>query len=241
MGGTSDPYVKVYLLPDKKKKFETKVHRKTLSPVFNETFTFKVNCRVLWTRWPTTDTTCLLFLLEPSICWSDEQDAGVCHLRFRSILQARSNWWSESSPMPDRFGANHWGMAWVAERWRRRWSGKTEWAPSIFLLYSFTIYNYFHLIFPSADKFIYDIYCYDKYCAKKPWLNHKYVNCNFKMTYTQFKLTKNSYVIIKKNVFRYHLTNLYEFSMQTIILTLIFSHIGRDAFISVYSVNFQNN
>ncbi|XP_011163190.1 synaptotagmin 1 isoform X2 [Solenopsis invicta] len=41
MGGTSDPYVKVYLLPDKKKKFETKVHRKTLNPVFNEAFTFK--------------------------------------------------------------------------------------------------------------------------------------------------------------------------------------------------------
>ncbi|XP_056014281.1 synaptotagmin-1-like isoform X3 [Ostrea edulis] len=41
MSGTSDPYVKVYLLPDKKKKFETKVHRKTLNPVFNETFTFK--------------------------------------------------------------------------------------------------------------------------------------------------------------------------------------------------------
>jgi synaptotagmin-1 len=42
MGGTSDPYVKVYLLPDKKKKFETKVHRKTLNPVFNETFVFQV-------------------------------------------------------------------------------------------------------------------------------------------------------------------------------------------------------
>lgn len=42
MSGTSDPYVKVYLLPDKKKKYETKVHRKTLNPVFNETFTFKV-------------------------------------------------------------------------------------------------------------------------------------------------------------------------------------------------------
>merc|ERR1712110_1178124 len=42
MGGTSDPYVKVYLLPDKKKKFETKVHRKTLNPVFNETMNFKV-------------------------------------------------------------------------------------------------------------------------------------------------------------------------------------------------------
>jgi len=42
MSGTSDPYVKVCLLPDKKPKFETKVHRKTLNPVFNETFTFKV-------------------------------------------------------------------------------------------------------------------------------------------------------------------------------------------------------
>lgn len=46
MGGTSDPYVKVYLLPDKKKKFETKVHRKTLNPVFNETFVFKVSYKI---------------------------------------------------------------------------------------------------------------------------------------------------------------------------------------------------
>lgn len=30
MSGTSDPYVKVALLPEKKKKFETKVHRKVL-------------------------------------------------------------------------------------------------------------------------------------------------------------------------------------------------------------------
>uniref|UniRef100_A0A3Q3J6A0 C2 domain-containing protein n=1 Tax=Monopterus albus TaxID=43700 RepID=A0A3Q3J6A0_MONAL len=42
MGGTSDPYVKVYMLPDKKKKFETKVQRKNLCPIFNETFTFKI-------------------------------------------------------------------------------------------------------------------------------------------------------------------------------------------------------
>ncbi|CAL8303873.1 unnamed protein product [Lota lota] len=42
MGGTSDPYVKVFLLPDKKKKFETKVQRKNLCPVFNETFIFKI-------------------------------------------------------------------------------------------------------------------------------------------------------------------------------------------------------
>lgn len=44
MGGTSDPYVKVFLLPDKKKKYETKVQRKNLCPVFNETFIFKVPC-----------------------------------------------------------------------------------------------------------------------------------------------------------------------------------------------------
>ncbi|XP_075709642.1 synaptotagmin-2 [Rhinoderma darwinii] len=42
MGGTSDPYVKITFLPDKKKKYETKVHRKTLNPIFNETFTFKI-------------------------------------------------------------------------------------------------------------------------------------------------------------------------------------------------------
>uniref|UniRef100_A0A3B4T4V5 Synaptotagmin n=1 Tax=Seriola dumerili TaxID=41447 RepID=A0A3B4T4V5_SERDU len=41
-GGTSDPYVKVLLFPDKKKKYDTKVHKKTLNPVFNETFVFKV-------------------------------------------------------------------------------------------------------------------------------------------------------------------------------------------------------
>uniref|UniRef100_A0A8D0GPR2 Synaptotagmin 3 n=1 Tax=Sphenodon punctatus TaxID=8508 RepID=A0A8D0GPR2_SPHPU len=40
--GFSDPYVKMYLLPDRKKKFQTKVHRKTLNPVFNETFSFNV-------------------------------------------------------------------------------------------------------------------------------------------------------------------------------------------------------
>ena len=52
LGGTSDPYVKVYLLPDKNKKFETKVHRKTLEPIFNESFKFNVR------------TTCFVFLIQ---------------------------------------------------------------------------------------------------------------------------------------------------------------------------------
>ena len=42
LGGTSDPYVKIYLLPDKKRKQETKVHRKTLDPEFNESFKYEV-------------------------------------------------------------------------------------------------------------------------------------------------------------------------------------------------------
>lgn len=49
-GGTSDPYCKVYFLPDKKIKKETKVHRKTLNPVFNETFTFKIPYNELVTK-----------------------------------------------------------------------------------------------------------------------------------------------------------------------------------------------
>ncbi|KAF6340569.1 synaptotagmin-10 [Rhinolophus sinicus] len=40
--GTSDPYVKMYLLPDRKKKYQTRVHRKTLNPLFDETFHFPV-------------------------------------------------------------------------------------------------------------------------------------------------------------------------------------------------------
>ncbi|XP_033010904.1 synaptotagmin-8 [Lacerta agilis] len=41
-GGTSDPYVIAYLTSDMRKKYETKVYRKTLNPVFNESFVFKV-------------------------------------------------------------------------------------------------------------------------------------------------------------------------------------------------------
>ncbi|XP_056137587.1 synaptotagmin VIII [Lampris incognitus] len=43
VGGSSDPYVKVYICPDKSKTCETKVFRNTLNPVFNQQFTFPIS------------------------------------------------------------------------------------------------------------------------------------------------------------------------------------------------------
>ncbi|VBB32794.1 unnamed protein product [Acanthocheilonema viteae] len=40
--GMSDPYVKLYLLPEGKPKFETKIKRKCLNPIFNEVFAFNI-------------------------------------------------------------------------------------------------------------------------------------------------------------------------------------------------------
>lgn len=41
MTGTSDPYVKVMLLPDKKSKLSTSIKRKNLNPRWNEIFAFE--------------------------------------------------------------------------------------------------------------------------------------------------------------------------------------------------------
>uniref|UniRef100_A0A8R1TZ75 C2 domain-containing protein n=1 Tax=Onchocerca volvulus TaxID=6282 RepID=A0A8R1TZ75_ONCVO len=40
--GMSDPYVKLCLLPEGKQKFETKIKRKCLNPIFNEMFAFNI-------------------------------------------------------------------------------------------------------------------------------------------------------------------------------------------------------
>ena len=39
--GTSDPYVKILLLPDKKSKLTTNIKRKNLNPRWNEVFAFE--------------------------------------------------------------------------------------------------------------------------------------------------------------------------------------------------------
>lgn len=41
--GMSDPYVKLTLLPERKPKFETKIKRNSLNPVFDETFLFNLS------------------------------------------------------------------------------------------------------------------------------------------------------------------------------------------------------
>ncbi|KAG7522579.1 synaptotagmin-1-like isoform X1 [Solea senegalensis] len=43
LGGSSDPYVKVYICPEKSKTCETKVFRNTLNPVFNEQFSYNIS------------------------------------------------------------------------------------------------------------------------------------------------------------------------------------------------------
>ncbi|KAL3210986.1 hypothetical protein MRX96_036748 [Rhipicephalus microplus] len=45
--GSSDPYIKLYLLPERRKKFQTRVHRKNLNPVFNESFVFALTLEEL--------------------------------------------------------------------------------------------------------------------------------------------------------------------------------------------------
>ncbi len=44
--GTSDPYVKILLLPDKKHKLQTNIKRKNLNPRWNELFAFEGECEL---------------------------------------------------------------------------------------------------------------------------------------------------------------------------------------------------
>lgn len=46
--GTSDPYVKVLLLPDKKHKLLTNIKRRNLNPRWNEVFAFEGQLVVIY-------------------------------------------------------------------------------------------------------------------------------------------------------------------------------------------------
>ena len=47
MSGTSDPYVKIMLLPEKRSKMSTSIKRRNLNPRWNEIFAFEGNFRTL--------------------------------------------------------------------------------------------------------------------------------------------------------------------------------------------------
>ncbi|CAG0882527.1 unnamed protein product [Darwinula stevensoni] len=51
LSGTSDPYVRVTLLPDKKHRLETKIRRRTLNPRWNETFYFEDPYVKVWLQY----------------------------------------------------------------------------------------------------------------------------------------------------------------------------------------------
>uniref|UniRef100_A0A8R1DKY5 C2 domain-containing protein n=1 Tax=Caenorhabditis japonica TaxID=281687 RepID=A0A8R1DKY5_CAEJA len=48
--GMSDPYVKVFVLPERKQKFETRIIRNTLNPTYNETFQFSISFNELHSK-----------------------------------------------------------------------------------------------------------------------------------------------------------------------------------------------
>lgn len=97
LGGTSDPYVKVYLMPDKKKKFETKVHRKTLNPVFNETFVFKVPYAEIGSK-------TLVFAVYDFDRFSKHDQIGLIKIPLNSIDLGRTieEWRDLASPEADK-------------------------------------------------------------------------------------------------------------------------------------------
>ncbi|KAK6317699.1 hypothetical protein J4Q44_G00109900 [Coregonus suidteri] len=115
--GTSDPFVKLYLLPDKKHKLETKVKRKNLNPQWNETFLFegfpyeKVRERTLY----------LQVLDFDRFSRNDPIGEVSIPLNKLSDLGHMQTFWKELKPCMD--GAVR------LERGRRRGGGKKELKP----------------------------------------------------------------------------------------------------------------
>ena len=108
----------VYLMPDKKRKFETKVHRKTLNPFFNETFSFK---QVNWLKcWVIKSNILQCNSVSASLQWDLWQNISICNFWLRQILQA----WPGMSPHTPR-------LPWPTSCSRSgRWRCRCAWSTS---------------------------------------------------------------------------------------------------------------
>ena len=72
-------------MPDKKRKFETKVHRKTLNPFFNETFSFKQV--IIFINFSNTDKNSFV---PGSLQWDLRQNTRLFLFWLRSLFKTRS-------------------------------------------------------------------------------------------------------------------------------------------------------
>lgn len=91
--GTADPYAKIRLLPDRSNIWQTKIHKKTLNPVFDEDFVFEVP--------PATfERHCLEILLYDFDAYSRHHCIGGLNLPFSEIdLSERVDFWKPLNPI----------------------------------------------------------------------------------------------------------------------------------------------
>ncbi|XP_066592989.1 synaptotagmin-1-like [Prorops nasuta] len=90
LSGTADPYAKIRLLPDCSNIWQTRVHRRTLNPVFDEDFIFEV----------TSDSSLFDKTLEISLydfdAFSRHRGLGYVHIPFSTIKKNNLCSWNNS-------------------------------------------------------------------------------------------------------------------------------------------------
>lgn len=97
--GSSDPYVKIFLLPDKRQYEKTRVHKKTLNPKFNETFQFQIGYSELMNR-------TLLMMVYDHDRFSRHDTIGQVSIPIESLdLSQTCEQWRNLKPVNDSNGS----------------------------------------------------------------------------------------------------------------------------------------
>ncbi|XP_049961498.1 synaptotagmin-5 isoform X2 [Schistocerca serialis cubense] len=94
--GTADPYAKIRLLPDRGNVWQTRIHKKTLNPVFDEDFVFEVSPAALPRR-------TLEVLLYDFDAYSRHHSIGGVQLPLAQVdLSERLTLWRQLGPCADQ-------------------------------------------------------------------------------------------------------------------------------------------